>query len=98
MIKENQQQILSVTQVAAFCGVNRNAVGLWIRFRKLHAERKGRNDSIPVLELIFLLKSTGREILVQLVAGADLAPHFRTIQKCWKPFSPMKLEILDALC
>lgn len=86
MIQGNPQQILTVAQVAALCEVNRNTVGLWIRSRKLHAERKGRNYSIPVSELIFFLKSTGREIPVQLVEGADLAPHFRTIQKCWDYF------------
>ena len=86
MIQGNQQHILTVSQVAAICGVNRNTVGLWIRSRKLHAERKGRNYSIPAPELIFFLKSTGREIPDQLAAGADLAPHFRTIQKCWDYF------------
>lgn len=86
MIQGNQQQILTVSQVAAICGVNRNTVGLWIRSRKLHAERKGRNYSIPASELIFFLKSTGREIPDQLAAGADMAPLFRTIQKCWDYF------------
>ena len=82
----NQQQILTVAQVAALCGVNRNTVGLWIRSRKLHAVRKGRNYSIPASELLFFLKSTGREIPAQLVEGADRAPHFRTIQTCWDYF------------
>ena len=82
----NQHQILTVAQVAGICGVNRNTVGLWIRSRKLHAERKGRNYSIPASELIFFLKSTGRKIPAQLVAGPDLSPHFRPIQKCWDYF------------
>jgi hypothetical protein len=86
MIPGNQQQILTVAQVAATCEVNRNTVGLWRRSRKLHAERKGRNYSIPVSELIFFIKSTGREIPLQLVKGADLASYYRTIQKCWDYF------------
>jgi len=59
---------------------------LWIRSRKLHAIRKGRNYSIPPPELIFFLKSTGREIPTGLVEGATLAPHFRTIRNCWDFF------------
>ena len=90
MIQGNQQQILIVAQVATLCEVNRNTVGLWIRSRKLHAERKGRNYSIPFSGLIFFLKSTGRETPVQLVEGAGLAPHFRTIQKCWDYFQSLK--------
>jgi len=82
----NQQQILTVTQVAAMCGVNRNTVGLWIRSRKLHAVRKGRNYSIPASELIFFLKSTGREIPPQLADATELAPYFRPVQKCWDYF------------
>jgi hypothetical protein len=82
----NQQQMLSVAQVAALCGVNRNTVGLWIRSRKLHATRKARNYSIPASELIYFLKSTGREIPAELAAEKTLAPHFRTIQNCWDYF------------
>ena len=82
----NQLQVLTVAQVAALCGVNRNTVGLWIRSRKLHAERKGRNYSILASELLFFLKSTGRDIPAGLAAETTLAPHFRTIQKCWDYF------------
>jgi excisionase family DNA binding protein len=82
----NQQPLLTVAQTAALCGVNRNTVGLWIRTRKLHANRKGRNYSIPADELIYFLKSTGREVPAQLAAEAPLAPHFRTIQHCWDYF------------
>ncbi len=80
------QQILTVAQVAAICGVNRNTVGLWIRSRKLHAARKGRNYSIPISELIFFLKSTGREIPAELAQDTTLAPHFRPFQHCWDYF------------
>ena len=82
----NQEQNLTVAQVAALCGVNRNTVGLWIRSRKLHADRKGRNYSILVSELLFFLRSTGREIPAALAEDASLAPHFRTIQPCWDYF------------
>ena len=83
----NQQQILTVAQVAALCGVNRNTVGLWIRSRKLHAARKGRNYSIPASELLFFLKSTGRTIPAELAEEKTLAPHFRPIQNCWDYFN-----------
>ena len=82
----NQQQILTVAQVAALCVVNRNTVGLWIRSRKLHAVRKGRNYSILASELLFFLKSTGREIPAELAEDTTLAPHFRAIQSCWDYF------------
>jgi len=78
----NQHHIMTVAQVADICAVKRNTVGLWIHSRKLHAGRKGRNYSIPASELIFFLKSTGREIPSQLVAGIDRVPHFRPIQNC----------------
>jgi excisionase family DNA binding protein len=80
------QQLLTVARVAALCGVNRNTVGLWIRSRKLLAVRRGRNYSIPAAELIFFLKSTGREIPADLAGETTLAPHFRAIQKCWDYF------------
>ncbi|MCP3955418.1 MAG: helix-turn-helix domain-containing protein, partial [Desulfobacterales bacterium] len=86
----NQQQILTVARVAALCGVNRNTVGLWIRSRKLHAVRKGRNYSIPASELLFFLKSTGRKIPAELVEETTLAPHFRTVQNCWDYFQGNK--------
>jgi excisionase family DNA binding protein len=81
-----QPQILTVAQVATLCGVNRNTVGLWVRSRKLHAVRKGRNYSIPAPELLFFLKSTGREIPAALAEETTLIPHFRSIQKCWDYF------------
>jgi excisionase family DNA binding protein len=82
----NQQHLLTVAQVAALCGVNRNTVGLWIRSRKLHATRKARNYSIPASELIYFLKSTGREIPAELTTEKSLAPLFRSIQNCWDYF------------
>ncbi len=82
----NPQQILTVARVAALCGVNRNTVGLWIRSRKLYAERKGRNYSIAAPELVYFLKSTNRRIPVELAEVTTFAPHFRVIQKCWDYF------------
>jgi len=82
----NQQHILTVAQVAAICGVNRNTVGLWIRSRKLLAQRTGRNYSIAAPDLIFFLKTSGRDIPAELAELTTLAPHFRTIQRCWDYF------------
>lgn len=82
----NQQQILTVAQVAAICGVNRNTVGLWIRSRKLLAQRTGRNYTVAAPDLILFLKTTGRDIPAELAELTSLEPHFRTIQHCWDYF------------
>ena len=80
------KQSLTVARAAAMCGVSRNTVGLWIRSKKLHAVRKGRNYSIPNSELLFFLKSNRREIPAELAGETSLGPHFRPIQKCWDYF------------
>ena len=48
---------ISVSEAAALCGVGRTTVGYWIRSKKLHAMRVGRNYSIPIDDLLFFLKS-----------------------------------------
>jgi len=75
---------LSVGQAAAMCGVGRSTIGYWIRSKKIRANRTGRNYSIPFEELLYFLKSTGRDIPDEL-AGRDIRGHcFRTILKCWQ--------------
>ena len=71
-------------KTAALCGVNRNTVGYWIRSKKLHAYRVGKNYSIPVEELLFYLKSTGQNISDKLADEGNKGPNFRTVQKCWQ--------------
>ena len=75
---------LSVAQTAAFCGVGRSTVGYWIRSKRLRADRTGRNYSIPREELLFFLKSTGRDIPHDLSAGDFVGPYFRAVQNCWQ--------------
>ena len=77
------EKLPSEVELSKMCGVNRNTVGLWIRSRKLHAVRKGRNYTIPASELLFFLRSSGREIPAELAEETSLAPHFRVIQPCW---------------
>lgn len=75
---------LSVAQTANFCGVGRSTVGYWIRSKRLRANRTGRNYSIPREELLFFLKSTGRNIADDLSAGDFGSPYFRAVQNCWQ--------------
>jgi excisionase family DNA binding protein len=80
---------LSVTRVAAICGVGRTTVGYWIRSKKLRANRLGRNYSIPVEELLFFLKTTGQKIPKALSTNETRGPYFRTIQNCWSYWEGM---------
>ena len=75
---------LSVAQTAALCGVGRSTVGYWIRSKRLGAERTGKNYSIPLEELLFFLKSTGRSIPDDLYDGDIGGPYFRAVQNCWQ--------------
>jgi len=77
------KKALSVTQVSSLCGVGRTRIGYWIRSRKLHANRVGRNYSIPVEELLFFLKSTGQEIPHELAEENSSGPFFRSFRNCW---------------
>jgi excisionase family DNA binding protein len=77
------RKTLSVAQTAALCGVGRSTVGYWIRSKRLGADRTGRNYSIPCGELLFFLKSTGRNIPDNLADENILGPCFRTFQNCW---------------
>lgn len=78
------KKALSVSQVAAVCGVGRSTVGYWIRSNKIMANRTGRSYSIPVEELLFFLKSTGRNIPEKLAGTNFWTPYFRTIRNCWQ--------------
>jgi len=75
---------LTVSQVAAICGVNRNTIGFWIRSKKLRAYRMGRNYSIPVEEIILFLKNTGQRIPDVLGGKGLRGPFFRSVQPCWQ--------------
>lgn len=77
------QKSLSVSEAAALCGVGRTTVGYWIRSKKLHATRVGRNYTIPVEDLLFFLKSSGQEIPPELLAGNSSGPIFKSYQNCW---------------
>ena len=81
------QKALSVSEAAALCGVGRTTVGYWIRSKKLHATRQGRNYTIPVEDLLFFLNASGQEIPLQLLKGNGSGPIFKSFQNCWQYWS-----------
>ena len=78
------KKTLSVTEAAKLCGVGRTNVGYWIRSKKLRVNRVGRNYSIPVDELLFFLKKTGKEIPPELAELDRKGLFFRSYQRCWQ--------------
>ena len=81
------QKSLSVSEAAALCSVGRTTVGYWIRSKKLHASRQGRNYTILVEDLLFFLNSNGQEIPPELLAGYSSGPIFKSYQNCWQYWS-----------
>lgn len=75
---------ISVSEAAALCGVGRTTVGYWIRSKKLHAMRVGRNYTIPVDDLLFFLKTSGQEIPSKLLEENCNGPIFKSFQNCWQ--------------
>jgi len=75
---------LSVTQAANLLGIGRTTVGYWIRTKKLHADRVGRNYTISVDALGFFLKSNGHTIPPELADAHLSGPFFRNFQPCWQ--------------
>ena len=78
------QKTISVSQAAALCGVGRTTVGYWIRSKKLHALRVGRNYTIPVDDLVFLLRNNHQRIPPELLCVNSNRPIFRSFQNCWE--------------
>jgi len=78
------KKTLSVSQAAAICGVGRTTVGYWIRSKKLHANRVGRNYTIPVEDLLFFLKSSGQNTPPELLQENSDGPIFKSFQTCWQ--------------
>lgn len=78
------QQAISVSEAAAFCGVGRTTVGYWIRTKKLHATRVGRNYTIAVTDLLFFLQNSGQEIPAKLQEQNPSGPFFKSFQNCWQ--------------
>lgn len=81
-----KEQLLSVSQVAALCGVGHSTVGYWVRTHKLRANRVGNQYSIPVEELLLYLKSKGQEIPDGLAGVDSQVPDSRIFQNCWQYF------------
>jgi excisionase family DNA binding protein len=79
-----QEKTISVPQAAALCGVNRATINTWINNKKLYAFRSGRNYRVPKNELLFFLKSTGRDFPPELQRHELRAPLFKTFRFCWE--------------
>ncbi len=77
-----EEKTVSVPEAAALIGITRSTVNHWIKTKKLHAKRSGRNYSVPVKELFLFLKSAGRKIPSGLESD-DLGPVFKAYRHCW---------------
>ena len=80
------KKTLSVSQAASLCGVGRTTVGYWIRSKKLHANRVGRNYSILVDDLLFFLKNSDQKIPSELLRENSNGFIFKSFQNCWQHF------------
>ncbi len=78
------KKTLSVSQAANLCGVGRTTVGYWIRSKKLHAHRVGRNYTILVEDLLFFLKSSNQKISPELLRENSNGLIFKSFQNCWQ--------------
>lgn len=78
------KKTLSVSQAATLCGVGRTTVGYWIRSKKLHAHRVGRNYSIPVEDFLFFLKNSDQKIPPELLGENSNGLIFKSFQNCWQ--------------
>ena len=80
----DSQKTLSVSKVATLCGVGRTTVGYWIRSKKIHAARPGRNYTIAVADLVYFLKTSGQDIPAELLEKSQSGPVFKSFQNCWQ--------------
>ena len=78
------KKTFSVSQAASLCGVGRTTVGYWIRSRKLHASRVGRNYSILADDLLFFMKNSNQKIPPELLRENSNGFIFKSFQNCWQ--------------
>ena len=78
------EKTLSVSEAATLCRVGRTTVGYWIRSKKLHAHRVGRNYSILVDDLLFFLKNSDQKIPPELLRQNSNGLIFKSFQNCWQ--------------
>lgn len=78
------QNRLPVSQIARLTGVSRGTVGYWIRSKKLCAWKTGKSYEVPVGELLFFLKSSGKKIPEGLAPSNSNQPYFRSFLMCWE--------------
>jgi len=83
-IMKKEEKTLSVPECAALCGVCRATINNWINTKKLYARRSGKNYSISVGEILFFLKSKGRDIPDELKNDYFQGQIYRGFQHCWE--------------
>ena len=76
--------MLTTSQVAKICKVDRTTVGYWIRTAKIKARRKGKKYLIAVNDLRLFLESQGQPIPKELFQGSSQDSIFHDIQPCWR--------------
>ena len=80
----NSEKTLSVAKAANLLGISRGTINYWIRTNKIHANRSGKNYSMPVGDLLLYLKSSGRDIPPELEPYDFKEPIFKSFQYCWE--------------
>jgi excisionase family DNA binding protein len=76
--------LLTTSQVAKICNVDRTTVGYWIRTAKISAKRAGKKYLIAVDDLRLFLESQGQMIPKELFEGNCQDPIFPDSQPCWR--------------
>lgn len=75
---------ISVTEAAKLCNVARSTINYWIRTKRIQADRSGKKYTIPVNELLLMLKSKGKPLPEALKDIETQEPVFRRMIPCWK--------------
>ncbi|MEJ2638606.1 MAG: helix-turn-helix domain-containing protein [Desulfosarcinaceae bacterium] len=76
--------MLTTSQVAKICKVDRTTVGYWIRTAKIRAKRVGKKYLIAANDLRLYLESQGQQIPKELFQGSRQESIFPDIQPCWR--------------
>jgi len=78
------KEFVSVPEAAALCGVSRSTVNNWIQAKRLFARRSGKSFSIPVADLLLLLRSIGKDIPLELTIAIDPRAMLGSLRPCFE--------------
>ena len=78
------KELLSVPEAAAHCGVSRSTVNNWIQAKRLFARRSGKNYSVPIADLLVLLRSTGKPVPSDLARAERDRARIGSFRHCWE--------------